>query len=375
MELKEKILIYPYDTEFAPILRHRDMLEMFEIVAVVSPKGWSYEHMDASHGDNGDDMHIIVETDFVNNLDKCETVVIVESSHKFDIHEYILPRIVSAIEKKKNIISLIKFSSEDSEFIKQKCTEYGVYFKEFYNDSIIYDSTDIGTINKLVLPEINVPIILVSGVSERCNKFEIQLSLREKLQKYGYKVSQIGSRRYCEFLGFHSFPYFMLSNKFLEHEKVQLLRKYISNIEQKEKPDVIIFGLPGGIIPLADYYVNCYSILACEVFNSFIPDATVLSLLFENYKSEFYYSIEKILHDKYGIKTNCFNLSNVKADWPDTYNHNTLVASSFCNKVTDQIIKNTEINKPIYNILNNDDAQKMADHLVDILSDEVANAV
>ncbi len=375
MEVKEKVLIYPYDADFTPILRHRCILEMFEITAVVSPKGWSYEHRDASHGDNGDDMRIIVETDFTKSLEKCETVVIVETDKKLDIHEFVLPRIITAIEKGKNIISLINIDSEDCALINQKCMEHDVYFKCFYNDSNIYDTTDVGIVSRSALPEINTPIIFVSGVSERCNKFEIQLSLREKLQKYGYKVSQIGSRRYCEFLGFHSFPYFMLSNKFLEHQKVQLLRKYICDIESKEKPDVIIFGLPGGIVPLTDYYVNNYSILAYEVLNAFIPDVSVLSVIYENYNSDFYYSIDKTILDRYGVKTDCFNLSNVKVSWPDTFNQKSMMVSSFSSKFLDQEIKKMDIDKLVCNILNPDDAEKMAGYLVDLLADDAVYTV
>ncbi len=103
-------------------------------------------------------------------------------------------------------------------------------------------------VDKLEIQEIKTPVIFVMGVGENAHKFEIQLSVRENLFNMGYKVSQVGSRNYCEMFNFHSFPEFMYSNMYSETEKIKLFNNFIKNIENQENPDVIIIGIPGTIM-------------------------------------------------------------------------------------------------------------------------------
>ena len=71
---KNRLLIYPYDLQFCPIVRHKKLLEDYEIMALVSPRGWGLTGKDGGSADNGGELGINVSSDFENNLVLCDTI-------------------------------------------------------------------------------------------------------------------------------------------------------------------------------------------------------------------------------------------------------------------------------------------------------------
>ena len=88
-------------------------------------------------------------------------------------------------------------------------------------------------------------MVFVASVIENTNKFDVQLGLRKFLQEEGYKVSQIGTKEYCELFGFHAIPEFMYANQLSEADKIVWFNRICKSIELQEKPDIFIIGVPG----------------------------------------------------------------------------------------------------------------------------------
>ena len=83
---------------------------------------------------------------------------------------------------------------------------------------------------------------MIVGTGANTGKFDIQLRVREMFLSGGYKVSQIGSKSYCELWGFHSFPDFM--NKTLNAaEKIVRFNHYVNYIANSEDADIVIVGV------------------------------------------------------------------------------------------------------------------------------------
>ena len=60
-----------------------------------------------------------------------------------------------------------------------------------------------------VLYKFDTPIVAVAGTGSFTQKFDLQLYLRKELLNLGYKVSQVGTRPYCEMFDFQSMPKWM----------------------------------------------------------------------------------------------------------------------------------------------------------------------
>ncbi|MCX7921764.1 MAG: TIGR04066 family peptide maturation system protein [Clostridia bacterium] len=372
MSKKENLMIYPFDSQSSPLLRYCNLLDQYSITAVVSPNGWGMSGKDVGIADGGSNIGITIDRDFDGKLGLCDTVLFTEASALLDFKIFIYPKIQKAIAAGKNIICLMDIENATVEQLREVCDNKGVYFKKFsptedlnpYNEKNVKDTQ---------LLKINVPVIFVLGMAERTQKFEIQLSLRENLINAGYRVSQVGTRHYCEMFGFHSFPKFMYSCSITESDKIIMFNHFIKHIELTEKPDVVIVGIPGGVIPFNNKFTNNFGILAYEISNAVTPDASILSVLYDDYKEEHFERLSTSIRYKLGLDVDCFNLSNIKFDWNASNIENKMIHLTVSTNFVDEKKRSFGgLSTPIYNILNTADAVAMSNYLVDRLG-EYAN--
>lgn len=312
MQKKEKVIVYPFDIEFVPVLRHKQFLDNYDIIGLVAPKGWGLNEEDAGITDYGEQIGIRISNNFNGLLDFCDTVIFTEPYNSIEFEKIIAPKIDEAIKRKKNIVCTLNMEEERCKTIEKACQDQNTYFKYYncLNNKDIVKKCEVESIHR-----IETPVIFIMGMCERTHKFEIQLALRENLLKMGYRVSQVGSRSYCEMLGFHSMPNFMYSCSIPEYHKIILFNHYIKSIEVNEAPDVIVIGIPGGVMTFSNEFTNKFGIMAFEISRAVTPDASVLSVLYEDYKPEYFKELYLSLRYKLGAEIDVYNLANVKFDW------------------------------------------------------------
>ncbi|HOM03450.1 MAG TPA: TIGR04066 family peptide maturation system protein [Acetivibrio sp.] len=366
---KNKILIYPYDLESAPIIRHQKLLDGYEIAALVSPRGWGMNGKDGKAADGGDDIGIVVSSDFEEKLSLCDTVLFAKSHNALDFKSIVLPKILRAIEAGKDIVLCIPVEKEEFDLILGKCNEHKVDFKYFAYSKELAEYPEIPS-QQEVIYNICAPVVFVAGVGDRANKFETQLALRENILKKGYKISQIGSREYSELFGFHSFPQFMYSKKISESNKIVMFNHFVKQMEIEEKPDLIIIGIPGGIMPYNNKLTNGFGVLAYEVSQAVTPDSTVFCCHYDGYVEEYFTRLKKSVRYKLGCRVDCFSISNVIFDW---FYSKELSRESYVpidTKILDEKIKDfSSYGETIFNVLNGKDALQMTDFIIDTLSE------
>lgn len=369
MNTKQKLTIYPFSVQLSSVVRHSRLLKEYDIVKLVSPVGWGLNGKDAGRADGGNNLGINVSSDFDASLDHCDTVLFADSYYTLDFEKYIYPKIMKAINAGKNIICTIDLEQDKQKELEVLCSQRERCFKYYGFKNCTY-ITPVFEIIRENLHKINTPVIFVTGLSEKTYKFEIQLSLRESLLGMGYKVSQVGTRSYCEIFGIHSFPEFMYDTTITESKKVVIFNRYIKEIENKEKPDVIIIGIPGGIMEFNDEFTNRFGILAFEVSHAVTPDVSVLSIPYDEYKPESLENLSKSVKYKFGFDINCFNITNNQPDWLAISKGVEISFLTVELNFVDEKLKSFQcINTPVFNILNKDDPHRMADYLIDKLAD------
>ena len=363
---KKEILVYPYDIEFCPILRHSEMMLEYAVAAIVSPLGWGMNGKDAAVADGGDCLNINVNSDFESLLPLCDCVLFSEAERPLDFDKSILPKVINAVSAGKDILYLRELDEERKKKLKGICKKYDVGFKtcDDFKDTFSVDDS-----YSLKLHKINTPVIFVTGSYERTQKFEIQLSLRDAFNSLGYNVSQVGSRNYCELIGFHSFPEFMYKSSIADEKKIFAFNHYLKELEIEESPDVLIVGIPGGVMRLNDSFTGRFGIMAYEVSQAVTPDVAVFSTLYEDVQPDYFEKVSMSIKYKLGFDISCYNLSNVKFDWDvakDSEKESYLLLdSSFIQK---RIPKFNMLKTPVFNILNDRDKGNMASFLIDTLS-------
>ncbi|WP_027628633.1 TIGR04066 family peptide maturation system protein [Ruminiclostridium cellobioparum] len=357
--MREKLLIFPYSFEIIPLLNHYSLLDKFEIIG-----GITFGHKDNYCSFNKGKIDIQKMDKFKLLLECCDTVLICDNLLSIDYNEFIFSKILEAIKHKKNIISVMDIDDKRNDIISELCKEYGVHYQ-----SCINREQKSYLIFKENLYRIGTPVVFVMGMGERTCKFEIQLSIREEIKRLGYKVAQVGSRKYCELMGFHSFPNFMFDKSISEAEKIISFNRFIKEIEIEESPDLIIIGIPGGTMKLNNEYTHNFGIIAYEVSQALTPDFVLVSSFYENYKPEYFKKISTALKYKFGYEIDCFNLSNVQCHWPNAGEFTELEYLTIDPSFIDKKLKNyKDLKIPLFNIFNSNDSKEIATSIIDKLS-------
>lgn len=162
--------------------------------------------------------------------------------------------------------------------------------------------------------QITVPIIFVAGVTPYTEKFQVQIALRKKLQENDYQVSQIGSKRYSRLFGFHSYPDFWYGSMNNE-QKIVSFQKYVKYIAAKEHPDLILIGIPGGIMAVNKKHHFDFGVTAYMISRAVDADYVIINMLYsKSYTEEALEEIRQACRYRFNFEIDSFHLSNTLLD-------------------------------------------------------------
>lgn len=256
-----------------------------------------------------------------------------------------------------DVLILVDNAFYSHSFIKD-CIERG---KKIVNVEEI-EKIDVENIHAILEKQsVSVPIIFVMGITPYTEKFHVQIALRKAFANNGYKVSQIGSKSYSGLFGFHSYPSFM--NEPMDNtERIMLFRKYVKYIEQQEQPDLIVIGVPGGIMAVNKKHYFDFGMTAYMVSQAIEPDYVIMSMLYsKSYTIEQLEEINQTCKYKFNFEIQSFHLSNTLLD-PTSLKSERLTFIKIGNK------KYTEKVDRLYDFLNQEDMNKAFDAMITKLS-------
>lgn len=166
----------------------------------------------------------------------------------------------------------------------------------------------------------------------------------------------------------HNFPQFMFDS-ISEKEKILGFNQWIKQIEKEEHPDVIIIGVPGGIMPYSERFPEYFGITMYEVMQAVKPDILIMSCLYEEYLDKYFLNMAESIKYKFGVEVDCFNLSTFKVDINESEQNNALQYYKLNYEDVDSTKKGYQCNIPIYNIMNGTDGEKMSQYILDKLEE------
>lgn len=361
--MKKRAIIFPYNAEYASIIRNRDLLKNHEIVACISPIGYGLEGKDAAFAYGGENTGIFIANREINEID-FDDLLVCESSGDFDT--LIMPQIKITAECGKNVIFLYDIDQQKKNEVEELCKKENVKYSVITNRKM-----DVGELFEHEIIPISVPVVFVASVIENTNKFDVQLGLRKFLQEEGYKVSQIGTKEYCELFGFHAIPDFMYENQLSEADKIVWFNRICKSIELQEKPDIFIIGVPGATMVFNEAITNNFGITAFEMANAVRPDTAIMCVPYEGYDSNFLKMIQTSSKYKLDMQVDCFNIANKHFDAARSKEEKKLsfitTGLDLVDKRIAELKRDSEI--PIYNSLNTTSALEMYSYIINKLSE------
>ena len=301
-------VVYPFSFTSALLPRYQT-LSNYKIASVVVPGKLSNKVSDASFYDEGEPMGIPVSFDLSSQLSNIDTVIWAEYDYmdNFRFRDHVFNQISDILRQGKEVVCTQPLNDVELKRFYSDASQFNGLFH--YLDNKIYADE---IFSSSALKKIEVPIISVYGTIENCSKFETQLMLRQKFLSNGYRVSQVGSRHYSSLYNVHPFPRFMFETGHTEAQKILGFNSWLREISNVEQPDVIIVGVPGGLMPVNTRYHFNFVIIAYLVSCAIEPDFSILNVPFEEIDTQYVEMMRNLFRYRFSTQIDCIAMSNVR---------------------------------------------------------------
>lgn len=352
----EKMMIYPYSKAYEPYVSSAEVLGEYTITALVSPRGWGYEGDVVADGQGN---KYTVSADFMEKIDDCTCVWFVADGRQEMPKELLREKLQEAVKHGKRIL-YTRYGDDHYEEMKQLIPTELYIEKKMKLETMLNLSKDRTY-------DIDTPVIVVAGLGQDTDKLAVQLILRRKLMEKGYKVRVISSRRDGDWDGIYEMPEFVFNHSFSESEKIIKLNHYVKQIEIREKPDVLLVGVPGAVLPLDSINHNEFGILAYEISFAVSCDAAVICMPYQSQFDGDYRKLAEDVKSRFSFYVEGIHMAAVVLDAQEFYADRKLSYVSIDQTVVDQKVSELN-NDTIWNIRNEQGAGKAVSRLIDTLS-------
>ena len=285
-----KWMVYPASRYVSVLARYPEEVPECEEIRFVTPEGWGADGGDFSSLDGGLPTGVQLSNDFDRALDKADAVLFADGPIPLP-EKYLLGKIARALDAKKQVV-LEKIPEELADKLPLDRVE-------------ILQENDPVSVTKPQMqdPEIRtipVPVVFVLGTGPHTNKLEVQTALGKYFREQGYSVSQVASRNLGNFLDCHTVPESLFSQAATTKDRIILLNRYFHKIYLRDKPEVMIIGLPGGIMPVNPIRFDELGEKAYLISQAVTPDAAVLCTYTFEFNQEYVKEMQAICQYRLG---------------------------------------------------------------------------
>jgi len=337
----KKLAIYPFSKKLSPLVRFADMLKEYHLSAVYAPKSFGLEGIDAGEVDGGG--HIGMTITSLGHDMPFDAILMDYHPSIANMDAY--HRIINKCEDlNKEVILTRKLSDKLFGNASHSFCVLG---------GDVIPEEDIRNVDvSMGLLEIDVPVIMVLGKGELCNKFDLQLAVRRHFVNKGYKVCQWGSKDYSELFGFPALPNLSSSNSSFAN-RIIYLNRYIHETVHAQNPDLIIIGVPGSIMKFNSKLVGDFGETSFAVSNALKTDAAILSTHSLPYKLEYFKLLQNYCKYRLDLPVKHFNIANTRCDYDKNRNQLSYLSLD-CNCVMSELDDdvNTSADINVFNMFN-----------------------
>lgn len=352
------LLVYPFCDEFAEFARCQEILAKYDRLLLVAPKSHGLEGEDASICDGGDWLDIVISSDFASGVKQADAVFFGYAAEILPERGY-LEKIRIALEHGKKVYITRNLREYLGAFDGSEQVEVLGYTQEIPEEEL----------TEKLLP-IPLPVIMVLGIGDHCNNFSIQLKLREHFQQQGYRVLGCGSKEYSGLFGVEALPQFLFDDR-SGGMKIRRFNSYLYHRVAKEKPDVVIIDIPGGIMQINPYKFSEFGETAFLISNAVKSDLNILSLYKQEYTQEFLEHLIQICKYRFNFQVNYINIANTNFNISpeDKLERYTTIPSRH---ITEEVLRELRYEDVIFfNALNADSRKEAYDKILSELEDNI----
>ncbi|TGY91101.1 TIGR04066 family peptide maturation system protein [Petralouisia muris] len=359
----KKLAIFPFIYEYRELIMYSDYIKNYELTSCITLNEADTQCLRKEFGAVSS---IRISEEFDGAIEDCDIVLYMYN-----------PDILLGKEEYQNKIARTRQLGKDVLFSRE-CHEY-LYSEEMKENSIL----DAGNWNINIfldekvqyLKSIEIPAIGIMGLGRFCNKFCTELEVCEFFKAKGYKVLHFGSKEWVNLYGGRLIPGFIFERSVSVTTRILKWNQYLFDVCNKEQPDLVIIGMPGGIMPLNNKILNDYGEVPFILANGIKMDIGILCAFFYEQVDEKYFD-EYRNYCKY--KMNCpvdfINISNTSCRFNLDSQESILEYLHYKNNISNYtvITGKVEGSSEIYNILDENSRKKLLTRIYEQLTSGVS---
>ena len=126
----------------------------------------------------------------------------------------------------------------------EKYKSYDVVQKKLINRNNIIE---MGSELNNEYSDINIPIFMLMGSKNNCEKNQLIVKLIEKMKKSEEKLAVISNYENGDLLGYYAYPFDFIYNKNSFNDNIRMLNTYLHKVVEQSKCSVLLLSIPGGV--------------------------------------------------------------------------------------------------------------------------------
>lgn len=344
---KSNILIFPVSKSAIPIVSTFHSFFPNQQFVLATLPGTALANHDFSFADNRSHTGWIVSENFNAALCNVDALLIPPGNITDPIHAETANIIRTAIKLKKAVTCCCTLDDDLLSDIQVLATEHRTHFS-YYGSN--HERVIPPNIHNSFFFESSVPVVMVCGLIEESNVFEIFLKLVAEAKRKGLNPLAFSSNYYVQALGLHNYP--LPPNGLSESDKITYFNRFLEQLFYLDSPDIIIFHAPDPILRFSTRFPNGYGILTYMLTQAVRPDFAICCL--QSYAGNIEKLVEHISRDtrsRLGFPINYFHLSNAAVDRNSLFEHFEMLCTHVPEKEVDELIANMHPSIPVYNLL------------------------
>lgn len=309
--MRKIAVLYPFCEEALPAVKLFDRLqEKYVIKYLVAPSGFGYTGRDAgdvrNHPKIG--MDILAELPFEKNW---ETLILFEPATKQGDF-FLVDRMREAVSQGRQVLYICTQEDSLSDDVRKMAQSHQEQIEIKSYPSVANDD------GEQRLHEPNVPVILVGGMLEEADCFEIFAAFAEKLRREGERVAAFSKHPLGSLFGFFSLDHIWNSTEDTEEQKIRKINSYINTVARKYAAGIILLEAPDALMKYNDSAQNGFGIRSYMLCQSVTPDYLIGCIPFDIAESRFLDAIGKDFACRFGCGLTGVHVSNVLLDTLDS---------------------------------------------------------
>ncbi len=271
-----KAALYPYNKEMHALMRGRDLLG-FEIVGVADPVGKGLVSKDAGEAIGLSPAGLRIAPRLCVALQEADTLILgyVDELSRIRKRDLLRECVQTALEQGVYVFSLLALPRERYADLHEMAETRGLrlYYPELSAKEAQRTLDEASS-----FLEVDVPVLAVVGTSSQQGKFTLQLALRRRLLKLGYRVGQVGTEHHAELFGMDcAFPMgYAASIRMSLDYYIPFLDAKMREICHRKRPHLILTGAQSGTVPYDVREHQTQTLPTIAFLMGVKPDACVL---------------------------------------------------------------------------------------------------